>query len=69
MIVARHDNDRFEVFGEVPETRQRFVRRIHLQNKVSQQPLLLIGLWDRDLVQIGPVRLRIETRSAEEQVV
>jgi hypothetical protein len=39
------------------------------RDRVREQPLLLVGLRDGDLVEIDPVRLRIFGCIPEEQVV
>ena len=36
-----------------------FVSQVHLLDEVGQQPLLLVGLRDRDLVQVDPVGLDV----------
>ena len=43
--------------------------RVHQRDQVRQQPLLLVGLRDRDLVQVDPVGLQVAGLGAEEQVV
>ena len=43
--------------------------RFMLADQVGEQALLLVGLRDRDLVEVDPVGLRVAGRGAEEQVV
>ena len=59
----------FALARQIPEARQRLARAIEVQHEIREQPLLLVGLRNRDLVQIHPVRLRVAGGCAEEQVV
>ena len=49
VVAAQHD-DRLLATGEVPEARQRQLVALHQRDHVQQQPLLFVGLRDRDLV-------------------
>ena len=69
VVVARHDDDRLQAAREIPEARQRLAVVVHLQDQVREQPLLLVGLRNRDLVEVDPVGLRVARRGAEEQIV
>ena len=70
VVVAGHDDDGLLVAREVPEARERHDGRwLMRSDQVGEQPLLLVGLRDGDLVEVDPVRLRIARRGAEEQVV
>ena len=57
VVVAGHDDGRLLAARQVPEARQRHAVGVHLRDQVGQQPLLLVGLRDRDLVQVDPVGL------------
>ena len=65
MIVAGHDDDGLQSAREIPEPRQRLAIAVHEVDQVRQQPLLLVGLRDRDFVRSTQSALR----AAEEQIV
>ena len=69
VVVAGHHDDRLLAAREVPEARQRLAVGVHLPDQVGEQPLLLVGLRDRDLVEVDPVGLGVAGLGAEEQVV
>ena len=69
MVVAGHDDDGLLVAREVPEPWQRHDVARHACDQVREQPLLLVGLRDGDLVEIDPVRRRVARLGAEEEVV
>ena len=66
VIVARHHDDGFLAAREIPELRQRFAIAIHVDDQVREQALLLVALWNRNLVQVDPVG---RGTPAEEQIV
>ena len=59
VVVAGHHHGRLLVAGQEPEPRQRPAVGVHLPDQVREQVLLLVGLRDRDLVQVHPVGLGI----------
>ena len=60
VIVAGHHDRRLLAARQVPEARQRLaVARSSCSDQVGEQPLLLVGLRDRDFVEVDPVGLRI----------
>ncbi len=67
VVVTRHEDSGLLAVRQVPEPGQRL--RIHALDEIGQQALLFVGLRDRDLVQVDPVRLRIRGGRAEELVV
>ena len=69
MVIATHDDNGLLAVREVPETGQRFSARVHVENQVRKQALLLVCLRDRHLVQIDPVRFHIARGVAVELVV
>ena len=69
VVVAGHDDRRLVAAREVPEPRERHPVGVHLRDQVGQQPLLLVGLRDRDLVEVDPVGLDVAGLRPEEQVV
>ena len=69
VIVAGHDHDGLEPPREVPEPRQRLLVRGDVGDQVGQQPLLLVGLRNRDHRPVDPVGLGVVARAAEEQVI
>ena len=69
VVVAGHDDDRLLATREVPELRQRLLVAIHLLDQVGEEPLLLVGLRDLDLVEVDPIGLDVTGLGAEEQVV
>ena len=69
VIIARHDDDGLLAIGEVPESRQRLPARVHRDDQVGQQPLLLVRLRYRDFVEVDPIGARIPGRVAIELVV
>ena len=69
VVVAGHHDGRLLAAREVPEPRQRLAVAVHLLDQVGQQPLLLVGLRDRDLVEVDPVGLDVAGLGAEEEVV
>ena len=56
VIVPGHDDDCLFASREVPEARQGLPIEVHVLDEVDQQPLLLVGLRDGDLVQVDPIR-------------
>ena len=70
VVVAGHDYDRLLSAREVPKAWQRPLHEVHLQDEISQQVHLLVGLRDRYLVvEIHPIGLWITGRGAIELVV
>ncbi len=69
VVIASHHHDGLETAREIPEARQRLLAQVHARNQIGQQPHLLIGLRNGDLVQIHPIPLRVPSRGAEIQVV
>ena len=57
MIVTGHHDHRLVALREMPEARQRLASAIHEHDQVREQALLLVGLRDRDLVEVHPVGL------------
>ena len=69
VVVAAHHDGRLLAAREVPEPRQRQLVALHQRDQVEQQPLLLVGLRNRDLVRVDPVRLDVAGAGAVEEVV
>ena len=46
-----------------------FRSQVHLLDQVGEQALLLVGLRDRDLVEVDPVGLDVPGLGAEEEIV
>ena len=69
MVVAAHDDDGLLAARQVPEARQRQLVAPISVIRFSEQPLLLVGLRDRDLVRVDPVGLHVAGLRAEEEVV
>ena len=69
VVVAGHHDRRLLVARQEPEARQRPAVAVHLPDQVREQVLLLVGLRDRDLVEVHPVGLGIAGGMPEEQVV
>ncbi len=69
MVVAGQDHRGLHAAREVPEPGQRLLVGGHRAEQVREQPLLLVGLGDRDLGQVHPVGLVVTGGRAVEQVV
>ena len=69
VIVAGHDHDRFFAARKIPEAWQGLPVGIHFQDQIGEQPLLFVGLRNRDLTEIDPVRLGITDRVTIEFVI
>src|SRR5438552_14614539 len=69
LIVARHHDGGFVAERQIPESRQRLAIERELMNQICEQPLLLVGLRDADLVQVDPIGLYITGRRAVEQII
>ena len=59
VVVAGHDDRGVLAARQVPEARQRHAVEVHAGDEVGEQALLLVGLRDRDLVQVDPVGLLV----------
>src|SRR5436190_2195754 len=69
VIVTSHDDHRFVTLREVPKTRKRLSAKVHQDDQICQEPLLLIRLWNTDLVEIDPVRFGVEGSGAVKVIV
>ena len=69
VVVAGHHDRRLLVARQEPEPRQRLPVQVHLLDQVVEQVLLLVGLRDRDLVEVHPVGLDVPGLGAEEEIV
>ena len=59
VVVAGHDDRGLLAARQVPEARQRLAVAAHRHDQVREQALLLVGLRDRDLGRVEPVRLDV----------
>ena len=69
MVIAGHHHCGLQVSRQEPEPRQWLLLEVHLLDQVREQVLLLVGLRDRDLVEVHPIGLDVPRLGAEEEIV
>ena len=69
MVVTGHHDGGLQHARQVPEARQRLAVGVDVQDELTQQPLLLVGLGYGDLIEVDPVGLYVPGTRAKEQIV